>query len=119
MALKRIDVGEDLNGKSVTLKAAEVATIRLPGNLTTGYGWQVTQLDGEAVAQVGKVEYATDQAPGERRVGAGGVFTAIFQALKPGQATVKMAYSRPWEKDTPPAKTFTVTFTVEAAEPPK
>ena len=119
MALKRVDVGEDLNGKSVTLKAAEAAAVRLPGNITTGYAWQVAQLDGEAVAQVGKVEYATSQAPGDRRVGVGGVFIAIFQAVKPGQATVKMAYSRPWEKDTAPAKTFTVTFSVEAAEPQK
>jgi predicted secreted protein len=46
-------------------------------------------------------------------VGAGGTFVFKLQAVKPGNSTVKLVYVRPWEKDKPPVRTFTVTIEVQ------
>jgi len=114
---KATTLGEDANGKTVAAKIGDVFAIRLRGNATTGYQWQVAKVDGDAVVQVGKMEYLADQAEG--RVGAGGTFVIAFRAEKPGKATPALAYVRPWEKGKEPRESFAVTIAVEAAEPAK
>lgn len=102
------------NGKTVDVCVGRGIVIRLKGNITTGYSWQVDGVEGDAVKPRGKVAYAENRTPGV--VGAPGVFAAAFDAVKAGKATIKMGYKRPWEKDRPPARTFTVTVNVQ--EPP-
>jgi biopolymer transport protein ExbD len=74
-------------------------------------------IDGQAVRQVGSVKFVEPHArPGEkRRLGAGGMFHATFQAVEAGKATVSLAYRRPWEKSKDPARTFSVTIDVKPA----
>jgi inhibitor of cysteine peptidase len=110
-------------GKTRQANVGQVIAIDLTGNPTTGYGWVVDTIDGQAVRQANPVifhETKKDIPPaqaGERKVvGAGGTFHATFQAVKEGKATVKLAYRRPWEKDKDPAKAFTVTIDVQPAK---
>jgi inhibitor of cysteine peptidase len=110
-------------GKTRQANVGQVIAIDLTGNPTTGYGWVVDTIDGQAVRQANPVifhETKKDIPPaqaGERKVvGAGGTFHVTFQAVKEGKATVKLAYRRPWEKDKDPAKAFTVTIDVQPAK---
>lgn len=100
------------NGKTHTVKAGQAIVLSLKGNITTGYGWDVDKVDGTSVAPVGEIKYRSDAQP-EGMVGGGGVFEAKFKARQPGKTTIKLKYCRPWEKDTAPAETFTVTLVVE------
>jgi inhibitor of cysteine peptidase len=111
-----LTLGEEANGKTVAAEVKQTLLVKLPGNITTGYSWGVSKLEGEALEMVGKPDYVADKAP-KKMVGSGGTFHLTFRAVKPGKATVTLAYARPWEKDTPPAKTFTLTVEVKPREP--
>lgn len=110
-------------GKTRQAEPGQLIAIDLKGNPTTGYGWVLESLEGEAVVQVGGIKFveAAKNIPpaeaGEQRiVGAGGIFHATFEAGKEGKATVKMVYRRPWEKDKDPAETFSVMIEVVAGK---
>jgi inhibitor of cysteine peptidase len=111
-----VTVGEEANGKTVAAEEKQTLLVKLAGNITTGYSWGLRKLEGEAIEMVGKPEYVADKAP-QKMVGSGGVFHLTFRAIKPGKATIALGYARPWEKDTPPAKTFALTVEVKPREP--
>ena len=97
-----------------TLKLGDntAVAVSLAGNPTTGYSWTLTKIDGTALEQVGDIQYVADRVPAGM-VGSGGTFVAHFRAAKAGQSTLTFGYARPWEKTTPPVKTFTVTIVVD------
>ncbi|GAB4503959.1 MAG: hypothetical protein Fur0043_09520 [Anaerolineales bacterium] len=98
------------DGKQVTLQSGQTLTVSLEANPTTGYRWQVLQIDPAVLEQSGEAEYK--QAAGaEGLTGAGGVETLRFEALAAGQTTLTLGYMRSWES-VPPLKTFTVQVTV-------
>ena len=107
-------VTEAYNGKTLKLGDAVTVTISLAGNATTGYSWAVSKVEGDALQQAGDIQYAPQRAPAGM-VGTGGTSTATFRAVKAGQSVITLAYARPWENGTPPAKTFQVTIVVEKA----
>jgi inhibitor of cysteine peptidase len=97
-------------GKSITLAVGQELTLSLESNVTTGFAWEVAGLNTAVLEQVGEPEY---KAPQSGLVGAGGVQLFRFKAKAAGQAELKLNYRRAWEKDVPPAKTFTVTVVVK------
>lgn len=111
-AIPPVMVTESDAGKTVTVTKNAQLEITLPGNITTGYSWKVTGLEGDSLKPVGQPQYLPSPAPAER-VGTGGQFVFKFAAIKPGTTKLTLAYARPWEKDTPPAKTFTLTVAVQ------
>jgi inhibitor of cysteine peptidase len=70
--------------------------LKLKGNITTGYRWSVQDLDEQFLQQQGEEEYESDS----KLIGAGGTSTFTFKAKQPGRTTLKLEYSRPFEKDT-------------------
>ncbi|MCE5254403.1 MAG: protease inhibitor I42 family protein [Actinomycetia bacterium] len=102
---------ENDDGATVTLEVGDILKVALRGNPTTGYSWTVTQSDEAAaiLESVGGPYYVPDTG----LIGSGGVFTFVFKAVSPGEATLSLAYSRPWE-DVPPSETFSVTVLVQA-----
>ena len=110
--LEDIVLDEKANGKTVAATIGQQILIRLKGNPTTGYRWDVAKLEGEAIEQVGKAKYAVDKGA-EGRMGAGGTFVFTFKAVRKGKATLTLAYARPWEKKKKPAKTFRLTVEVK------
>lgn len=99
------------NGREITLQQGRILSVILESNPTTGYSWQVLQIDNKILAQDGDPEY-TQAAGSEGLVGAGGTQTYHFKAASTGKVTLVLGYMRPWE-DVPPTQTFTLTVNVE------
>ncbi len=92
-------------GALVEMSVAQQVVVKLEGNPTTGYAWEVAQISGPAVAQAGDPDYESESDAD----GSGGTFTFRFEAVAPGSAEVVMLYRRSWEDETPAARfTFRV-----------
>ncbi|MBN1270500.1 MAG: protease inhibitor I42 family protein [Kiritimatiellae bacterium] len=98
---------EEQNGNRVELAVGGTLEIALPGNPTTGYSWDCTA-DETPVLLLAEPDYRPDS----RAIGAGGRFIFRFRATAAGESTLRLVYRRPWEKDTPPLKTYEVTIAV-------
>ena len=100
------------NGSIIELSPGDTVAITLDSNPTTGYSWQVVQMDGRLLQLQGEPEYQAN-SEGDRLVGAPGTETYAFQALGTGQTTLVLGYFRPWEETVPPVETFTVQFLID------
>ena len=98
----KLDAGDA--GSQVELKAGQTLVISLEGNPTTGYTWEVAELDEQVLRQIGQAEFK----PESDAIGAGGVQTLRFETVNSGQTTLKLVYRRPREEDVEPAETFSV-----------
>lgn len=92
------------SGNTFATSPGATLDIQLKGNYTTGYSWNVVACD-KAIVQPGKAEYTPNQP---QLAGSGGVQHYTFKIVGKGQTTLKITYHRVWEKDVPPAQTFTL-----------
>ena len=106
-----ISVTQEQNGGSVELKTGGILEVRLESNPSTGYSWQVVGLQGNVLEQQGEAEYKAESAL--PKPGSGGVEIFRFKALQPGELALRLAYSRPWEKDVEPIETFELLVVVK------
>jgi len=102
---------DDRTGGNVSLKVGGELEVQLPANHTTGYGWTPVPVENPLLISQGKASYVENTAGG--KVGAGGVETWLFKAVKGGTEDLKFEYRRPWEKGVPAAKTVTIQVTVQ------
>jgi inhibitor of cysteine peptidase len=94
------------NGKTINLQPGETLTLTLESNPTTGYSWQVMELDNAVLTQEGDPEYKQSSGA-EGLVGAGGTETFRFKTIGSGETSLSLGYMRPWES-VPPVETFTI-----------
>ena len=74
---------------------------------STGYWWEVAELNEQVLRQIGDVAFVQDYAePGF--VGVPGKQIATFEVVGAGNATINMVYHRPWETNVEPVDTFTL-----------
>jgi len=104
-----VRLDEQDNGQSVDVASGDKITIRLEGNPTTGYSWEVSAIDPAMVELVGEPDYKTDS----KALGSGGVYTFTFKAAAAGTTSLKLIYHRSWEEDVDPVKVFEVTLNVK------
>jgi predicted secreted protein len=97
---------EHATGSKVTLTPGEMVEVALHGNAATGFGWEVAPGAETVLAQKGETGFIADHGV----EGTGGTYTFTFQAVAPGEATLKLLYRRPREQA--PLKEFTVQVTV-------
>jgi inhibitor of cysteine peptidase len=107
-------VGGSYSGKQVELSVGQSLVVTLESNASTGYSWSLSQNSDDSVLNKTGNEYV---APQTTLVGASGREEWTFKALKVGTSMISMVYSRPWETDTPPAKTFGLTVVVQPTTP--
>ena len=88
-------------------KPGAIVEIALEANPSTGYRWEVVRYDSTILGQLDELF----QPGADSLVGAPGIQRLYFEARAPGQTTLHLAYSRPWES-VPPAATFEVSFIV-------
>lgn len=103
-----ITVSESQAGNRITMQIGDTLQATLEGNPTTGYNWSAEGLDSTILKSAGEPEFR----PASSALGASGTVTCRFTAVSEGQTTLKLIYSRPFEKGVPPLRTFTVTVVV-------
>lgn len=99
------------DGTSIELRAGQELVVTLESNPTTGYRWEVSEVDESVLSELGEAEFQEAPKEDEQIVGVGGTETFRF-ASAPGSTTLTLVYHRSWEKDVEPAATFTVEVTV-------
>lgn len=105
---KEVKLGVADGGRTVELARGQTVAITLEANPTTGYTWEVAELDESILQQVGEIEFK----PQSDLIGAPGVQTLRFRAVNPGQTALKLVYHRPWEEGVEPLKSFALQVVV-------
>lgn len=101
------------SGGTALLIPYQPLVVRLPANPSTGYSWRYTVMGDDVL----RLESVNGEAPAPNgMVGAPGEQVWSFRAQGAGRATLTYVYERVWEKNTPPAKTFTLTVEVAPAQ---
>ena len=100
------------NGKAISLKVGQMLAVRLDSNPSTGYSWQVSQVDTALLKQQGEPQFIQ---PADAPPGAGGAQVFVFNAAAGGATTLTLVYKRSFEPDVAPVQTFTVQVTVAAS----
>ena len=90
---------------------ADLLTVTLCSNPTTGFKWELVENTDEMVLEYKSNEYLPPEATGA--VGAGGKEIWTFKPLKHGESTISMEYGRPWEGGEKGEWTLTLTATVK------
>ena len=85
------------SSQSSTSSRGEIKRIRLAGNPTTGYSWELKSQNNDCVKVVNS-DYEQDKTD-TKVVGAGGNFYFDVQAVKSGETELVFNYVRPWDKD--------------------
>ena len=94
-----------------TVAQGELFAIVLDANRTTGYSWSLTEdFFGQDIVGLVGHQYVRSNSG---LIGAGGKECWVFEAVKPGEITITLQYSRPWETNVPPAETVSVGVTVQ------
>ena len=95
------------DGSVVELGEGQALVVTLESNPTTGYSWEVSEVDEDVLRQIGDPEFKEAAAEGEQLVGAGGTETFYFSSAA-GETTLTLVYHRPWEEDVEPEEIFSV-----------
>jgi inhibitor of cysteine peptidase len=95
--------------RTVELHVGDRLELTLPVNPTTGFQWEVSELDSAILRSVGEQTFE----PSSNAVGSGGQVTLRFEAVGSGQTELKLILHRPFEKDVPPTQTFEVTVMIK------
>jgi inhibitor of cysteine peptidase len=106
------EIGAGQNGGQVDTRKGEVLVVSLDSNPTTGYRWEVSEIDAAILQQKGDAEYTSNATATPPVPGAGGKQTFRFDVVGTGETTLKLVYRRSWEKGVDPSQTYTVQVTV-------
>ena len=109
-SIRHINVND--KGRVIEVKEGQSLSLTLAENPTTGFQWSLEPYDNLVLKPDGSPEF-TPESFG--RVGSGGEKTWRFLANKPGRATLRLNYCRPWVKGIPPAETYTVDILVKSS----
>lgn len=89
-------------GAVVEMAPAQQVLVEIEGNPTTGFTWEVAEIDPRVIAPVGDPQYESESDAD----GSGGIYTFRFEAVGPGEEEVVMVYRQSWT-DAAPSRTFT------------
>jgi inhibitor of cysteine peptidase len=96
------------NGSQVEIERGQILAITLESNASTGYTWDVVELDENILQQIGEPEFR----PRGNRPGDPNDMTIRFEAVNVGRTTLKLLYHRRWEEEKVPQETFSVQVVV-------
>lgn len=98
------------NKEAISVKSGEIFNIELKSNPTTGYQWQVKEID-KSFLELESSTFVPLLNENTNIVGAGGIEVWSFKAIKPCQTSVSFIYSRSWENKKPiQKKTFNISI---------
>lgn len=93
--------------QTIELHVGDKFEVVLSANPTTGYQWEIGDMDTTILHALGEPEYHPTKT-GENMVGSGGKTLMRFDVTSGGQTRLLLVYHRSFEKDVPPARTFEV-----------
>jgi inhibitor of cysteine peptidase len=98
-------------GKEIILTVGQNLIIDLPANPSTGYRWNIVEINEDLLSLVSR-EFRQDKAP-PGKVGVGGTLVLNFMAVDKGDFKLKLEYSRAVSSGSDIAKTFEVDIKIE------
>lgn len=102
------------NGTAVTLGPDDTLTVTLQSNATTGYSWEIFEIDDTVLVPDGLPDYQPD-AGSAGLLGAGGTQVFRFSPGATGRTSVLLGYRGPSDPvDVIPSQTFGFVVTVGA-----
>ncbi|HEY7543787.1 MAG TPA: protease inhibitor I42 family protein [Blastocatellia bacterium] len=100
-----VTVTDKDNGKKISLAKGNMLIVRLEARPGTGYGWQVAKNEADKL----KPEGEPTLEPPDKEVMDGIEHQVFrFKAISEGTITLELHYVRPWEKEAPPEKTYSI-----------
>jgi len=103
----RLDAGDA--GGVIEIEVGEQIALELEGNPTTGFSWQVAEIDPTVLVATGEPDYESSSDAD----GAGGTYTFRFDAVGPGETPLVLLYYRSWEEPSDTTGRFALTVVVE------
>lgn len=104
-----VTVSEEDAGRTIDLRESDTLEVRLQGNPSTGFTWEVSPEGITILRQEGEPEFETDSS----LVGAPTTIVVRFTTTDIGQETLRLVYHRPWEEDVAPENTFEIDVAVK------
>ena len=100
--------------KEVNVAAGDSFTVTLCSNPTTGFQWsESAQISDQTVLQQTDHKFVSPQSEPPPPPGTPGQEIWTFKALKKGESTIYLEYSRPWEGGEKGEWTFVLTVVVK------
>ena len=106
--MQEIKLTQANNGESHELHRDDVIVIRLSENPTTGYCWEIEELDNNILA----LQSSDFFLPEHPQFGEGGERVFAFKAKSAGSAHIRLKYWREWEGNDSIIDVFNVTTEV-------
>lgn len=98
-----VNVSEKDAGKVIVLDSNALLVLNLQANPSTGYRWEVKNVDHKVLNQAGDIEFKSDS----KLMGAPATEVMRLQGVAAGKTTLELVYRRPWVADEN-AKTFSI-----------
>ena len=99
----------------LSVKKNDKIVLKLKSNPSTGFVWTLkiqNPKDNEVLIKTNET-YKADSKMKYTLVGVGGTITYTIKAQNKGISTISGYYSRPWEKDIPPFRNYSINVTVK------
>ena len=103
------------DGRTIDLRVGVQFAVRLKGTPGTGFGWELADRPAglvKTLAEKPAFEACPDGQTGAS-LGAPACQVFRFETTRPGTGRLRLQYRRPWEKDVPPRKTFTIDLRIQ------
>jgi inhibitor of cysteine peptidase len=99
------------NNRAVSVAVGGTVSIELEGIPGAGYSWKLQPMSSDVLQHA-----ETRPLPSEAKPGAKQTTQLIFRAVRPGESVVQLHYARPFEKEKPPERAFSVRIRVTPAK---
>jgi len=107
----KINLSMDYNGRQIELINGQTFNVTLETNPSTGYSWEVIELNNNILHQIGEAETESNITK-KNMVGVPVMQTFQFEIINKGDTTLKLVYRRLWEKDVAPVNSFSIDIIV-------
>ena len=99
--------------QELEVDAGDSFTVTLCSNPTTGFQWEEARISDQTVLEQTDRKFVGPESEPPPPPGTPGQEVWTFQALKEGQSTISIDYSRPWEGGEKGEWTFILTVVVK------
>ena len=100
------------NGGQIEVDAGQTLVLTLESNPTTGFRWEVVEMEDAVLRPKGEAEFEVASALEPPPPGTGGMEILRFEAVDAGETLLELVYHRPWEEGVEPLETFSIQVTV-------